>query len=347
MTNIGLRILALSAAWVLAAAAPPTVQKAVPSPRDLLYQIAELTEREWAALERGETVAKVLETDTREVAVAGAVRIRADSARLIHRYRDIMHLKRGAVVLDVGAFSSPPVPADLARAPFEEYNLDLRDCQPYDCRVRLAEQDIRRFHQEVNWRQPDWRIRSAAVWRSVLAGYAAAFARDGRRALPVFANKREPLSVPGELAGLVGGVEFVGLLVPELFAYMEDYTPPIPHGSEQILYWTKEDFGIRPVFRISNQVIFPAPLPPLRLVVSTNQIYADHYLDAALILTVAIDAPGSQQGFYLVSVSRARTRSLSGLLRSFVRSTVQSRSREALRKILTSARTSLETPTVR
>jgi hypothetical protein len=44
----------------------------------------------------------------------------------------------------------------------------------------------------------------------------------------------------------------------------------------------------------------------------------------------------------MISVSRARTRSLSGMLRSFVRSTVQNRSRDALRKILVSTKTSLE-----
>ena len=67
-------------------------------------------------------------------------------------------------------------------------------------------------------------------------------------------------------------------------------------------------------------------------------------MDAALIVTLAIEAPpdGHQRGFYLVSVNRARTRSLTGWLRSFVRTTVQNRSRDALRKILTSTRTSLE-----
>ena len=59
---------------------------------------------------------------------------------------------------------------------------------------------------------------------------------------------------------------------------------------------------------------------------------------------MAIDASdaGGKPAFYMVSVSRARTRSLGGLLRSFVRSTVQNRSRDALRKILASTKTSLE-----
>jgi hypothetical protein len=335
---------ALSAAGILAMAGLAAMQGSPPTVRDFLREIAALTDREWTALERGEAVAKVLDTDTREVAIAGAVRISASSDRLVDRYRDVQHLKRGSVVLDVGRLSQPPTAADLARTPIDDYSLDLRDCQPYDCRVRLSEQDIARFHRDVNWQAPDWRQRSATVWRHVLADHAAAYVREGRRGLAVLANKRDPLSVPTELAGLVREVRFVGHYAAELFTYMTEFAPPGPAGAEQTLYWSKEDFGIRPVLRISHQVIYTNPSRPAVLVVVTNQVYADHYLDAALIVSLAIDVPGDQPGFYLVSVSRARTRSLTGLLRSFARNTVQSRSREALRKILTSTRASLEPP---
>lgn len=330
---------------MLALAGLAAIQGSPPAPRELLRQIALFSDREWAALERGDAVAKVLDTDAREVAVAGAVRIAASSARLVERYRDVDHLKRSAVVLDVGRFSQPPSAGDLARAPIEDYSLDLRDCQPGDCKVRLAEPDITRFHRDVNWNAQDWRARSAATWREVLARYAAAYARDGRRALPVFANKREPLSVSTEVAGLVQQARFIGPYAPELLAYMGEFAPPPPGKSEQSLYWSKEDFGIRPIFRISHQVIYLNPARPSALVVVTNQVYADHYLDAALIVTVAIDTAGGPPGFYLVSVSRARTRSLTGFLRSFVRNTVQNRSQDVLRKILTATRTSLELPT--
>jgi hypothetical protein len=313
------------------------------SPRGLLRSLANITETEWAAIDRGEAVAKVLDTDSREIAVAGAIRITATTASLVERYRDIERLKRSSIVIDVGRFSRPPSPADLARAPLEDYSLDLRDCRPSDCRVRLSADDIARFHREVNWSAPDWRQRSAALWRGVLAAQVAAYARAGRPALPTFVNKREPLSVSSELAGLVQETAFTNAYAPELYAYMREFAPPLPGGAEDVIYWSKEDFGIRPVFRVSHQVILTSTTTPSTIAVATNQIYADHYLDAALTVTLAIDAPGSTPpSFYLVSVSRARTRSLTGLLRTFVRSTVQSRSREGLRKILTATRTSLE-----
>jgi hypothetical protein len=74
--------------------------------------------------------------------------------------------------------------------------------------------------------------------------------------------------------------------------------------------------------------------------VATKQIYATHYFDAGLGLTAAYAHPSG--GLYLVSVSRARTRSLTGMMRAFVRSTVQKRSRDAMEKILRATRTAVE-----
>lgn len=314
-----------------------------PTTRELLRQIAQTTDAEWAAITRGEAVAKVLVTDNREVAVAGAVRIAASSERFAGRYREIENLKRSAIVLDVGRFSTPPRPDDLLSVPFEDYDLDLRDCRPGDCRVRLGAPEIERFHREVDWRSNDWRERSRTVWREVLAGYAAAFSRDGRRALPTFVNKPEPLSVPAELSLLVDRFGFVGTYAPAFLAHLRE-SGPGPEGLEQVLYWSKDDFGVRPVLRLSQQTIYRTSDATRTVLVAINQIYANHYLDAGLTVTMAIDAtePGGRPAFDMISVSRARTRSLNGMLRAFVRGTVQNRSRDALRKVLASAKASLE-----
>ena len=320
------------------------------SPRDLLRSVAQFTDADWALIERGEAVAKVLDTDTREVAVAGAVRIFGTRDRLIGRSRDLDAMKRSAIVLDASTFSPVPSAADLQRVTFEDHNLDLRNCRPGDCPVRLGIEDINRFHREVNWTDADWRNQSARVWRDVLARYAAAYLTNGRKALPDYVNKRDALSVASEVALLMNEYRFVSAYSPELAAYLRDFGANPPAGAQQMLYWTKEDFGIRPIFRISHQVIYQAAGSPSTFI-ATNQVYADHYLDAALTVTLALEsaaAPAQRPeatasgDFYMISVSRARTRSLSGLMRRFVRSTVQGRSRDAMRKILLSNKAALE-----
>jgi len=323
----------LTASIAIAAGAPAAMP-----PRDLLRTIAGFTDIDWAAVERGEAVSKLLDTDVREVAVVGAVRITGSRDQLLARFRDLDTLK-GSTILDVGRFSAVPTAADLQRVVFDERSLDLRACKPGDCPVRLSAADIARFHREVNWTGPDWKTQSAAVWRSVLAGYAGAYLASGRPALPDYVNKRDPLSVASEVSLLTGEYGFLAGYSPELHAYLKDFGARMPPGAEQVLYWTREDFGIRPIVRISHQVMMKASAPYPSTFIATNQVYADHYLDAALTVTLGLEAG---RDFYMISVSRARTRSLSGLMRRFARATVQGRSREAMRKALAVTRSAIE-----
>ena len=333
------------ALWLCASAAAPATGLA---PRDLLRTVAQFTDADWAMVERGEAVSKLLDTDAREVAVAGAVRIFGSRDRLIARSRDLDALKRSAAVLEASPFSAVPTPADLQHVSFEDRSLDLRNCQPGACQVRLGADDISRFHKEVDWNGADWRNQSARVWREVLARYAAAYLSNGRTALPDYVNKREALSVASEVSLLTSEYGFVASYSPELGAYLRDFGGKPPAGTQHLLYWTKEDFGVRPIFRISHQVIQQVAGATPSTLIATNQVYADHYLDAALTVTVALESGSAPTNaartgdFYMISVSRARTRSLSGLLRRFARSTVQSRSREAMRKILTSTKAAIE-----
>jgi hypothetical protein len=324
------------------AAAVPTA-RVTPAPRELLRSVAGVTDREWTAVERGEPLARILPTDKREIAVVGAIRIAADRNRLAARYRSIENLKRSAIVLDAGVFGDPPRAADLARLAFEDHGLDLRDCTPGDCRVRLAAEEIARFHREVDWKAPDWKTRSAALWREVLAGYATAYQQHGRKALPVFANKIEPLSVAAEFDLLLGNYGFLADYSPTLHSYLRMLGPPAPPEMERTLYWTKEDFGVRPIIRISHQIVQAPARSNDPLIVTSNQVYADHYLDAAITATLALTAVEDEgRSFYMISINRARTRSLTGVLRAMIRSTVQGRSRDAMRKILAATKSALE-----
>jgi hypothetical protein len=327
------RALALCFATVLLAAPAPM------APRDLLRTVAGFSDADWAAVERGDAVSKLLDTDVREVAVAGAVRITGRRDQLVARSRDLQTLK-GSVVLDVGRFSAVPDPSDLQRVILDERSLDLRACQPGDCPVRLSAADVARFHREVNWSSPDWRNQSLTVWRSVLSNYAREYLASGRSGLPEYVNKRDPLSVASEVAQLAGDYDFVSGYSPEFHGYLKEFGSRVPAGAEQMLYWTREDFGIRPIVRLSHQVIYSSTPPATPVtILAINQVYADHYLDAALTVTLALDAG---RDFYMISMSRVRTRSLSGFLRRFARSAVQGRSRDAMRLALTSTKAAIE-----
>jgi hypothetical protein len=315
--------------------------------RDILRRVAGFTDADFSAVDRGQPVVKVLDTDRREIAVAGAIRIDGPRELLVERTRAVENLKRSDLVLAVGPFSRPPRAEDLVPLPFEDYDLDMRDCRPGDCRVRLSAESIARFHREVNWKSPQWRTESASVWRRVLSEYAARYEAHGASALTRYDNKRESLSVRQEYAALLGESAFIAAYAPEFYAYLQDASRVKLDQAEDLLYWSKEDFSVRPVTRITHQTIYrprrargSAPV-----LIATKQIYCTHYMDAALGLTLALDTTtgGTSQGFDMVVVNRARTRSLSGFFRGMVRSIVQGRSRDALEKILRATKVSLET----
>jgi hypothetical protein len=347
---IGLAIgLSISSAAASPAAGPlRDAPDQPPAPVDVLRQVG-LLPAEISAVERGEAVAKLLDTDRRQVAVAGAVRIKGSRERLVARVHSLDYLKRSTAVIDAGVLTNPVGADDFAAMPFEPYDLDLRECRPGDCRVRLSDADILRFQRETDWNSPDWQSKSAAVWREVLLSYVTAYLKGGSKALPVYANKPDRLSVADEQALLLKETAFIHSLAPGLLEHLwHPAARPLP-GSERLVYWSKEDFEIRPVLRITYHTVYtagrpPSPDQPPPVVIGTTQLYSAHYLDAAVSFLIALEPPRADRGngFYLIAVNRARTRSLGGFFRRFARAAVQKRSREGLEKILRSTKAALE-----
>ncbi|MBW8863060.1 MAG: hypothetical protein JF601_11955, partial [Acidobacteria bacterium] len=119
--------------------------------QEFLRTAGTFTAAELARVERGEPIAKVLDTDRREVAIVGAVRIAGSQTKLFERYRNTSSVKASDVVMETGRFSTPPVADDLVGLHFEDYDLDtIRACKPGDCGVRLSTHDMERFAREVN-----------------------------------------------------------------------------------------------------------------------------------------------------------------------------------------------------
>ena len=307
-------------------------------PHTFLRAAAGFSPADLAQLDRGEPLARVLDTDKREVAVVGAVRIAASEARLFERYRDISSFKSG-VVLELGRFGTPPTPADLRGLDFENYDLEtIRVCKPGDCGVRLSTANMERFARDVNWTAPGWREQAADLWRRLLAADAAAYMANGT--LGDYRNKATPLDVAEEFNAIFESSKYFEAISPEFLAYLKRFPSISLQGAENILYWSKDDIN-RPVTRVTHLVLYPAPPGARRPgLIATKQIYAAHYFDAGLGLTCAFDDGAS--GFYMLSVNRVRTRSLTSFTRSLVRSIVQRRSRDAMEGILKSTKAALE-----
>ncbi len=316
----------------------PRPQAASSPVHALLRKVAAFTTAELARLDRGEPIAKVLDTDRREVAVVGAVRITGSQAKLFERYRSASNVKTSDVVMETGRFSTPPVPDDLRDLHFEDYDLDtIRTCKPGDCGVRLSTRDMERFAQDVNWSAPDWKQQAGDLWRKLLAANANAYLANGT--LGDYRNKATPLDVADEFKILFQSFADFEKLSPEFMAHLKQFPRARLEGTEDLLYWSKDDIN-RPVTRVTHLSLYPASRGVSRPgFIATKQIYAAHYFDAGLGLTCAFDDGAA---FYMVSMNRVRTRSLTGFTRTLVRSIVQRRSRDSVEGLLRSMKGAIE-----
>ena len=338
--------ISLAALALIASVSPDTPgARSGTEPHEFLRTVAGFSASELAALEGGAPVAKALDTDRREVAIVGAVQVKAPRERLFEQYRNVAGLRRSRVFMEVGTFSSAPRVEDLRGLTFEDSDLDaIRECKPGDCGVRLPAESMVRFQRDVNWQAPDWRQQAASSWRRQLADYAAGYLAGGNKALAEYQNREVPLSVGQEFRVLFEESRYFMPAAPEFFRYLEQF-PAVPlEGAENILYWDKEAFGMRPVVSLTHLTLYapPAgssPSVPSALV-ATKQIYATHYFDAALGLSLVFD--DNVSGFYLLCINRARTRSLTSFIRGVVRMTVRRRSRDAMEKILGTTKLALE-----
>ncbi len=324
------------------AAAPYARRQAPADPHELLREAAGFSKGDLARLDRGEPIARALDTERREVAIAGAVRIRAPRERLLARYRDISHLKSSSLVLQIGRIGASPRPEDFQPLDFEAYDLDtIRACEPGSCGVRLSTAQLARFRQDVNWQAADWRQQAGALWRRLLADYTSDYLSRG--ALADYRNKEEPLNVADEFTVLFDQSRSLATAAPDFFAYLQQFPGVRLAGVETVLYWSKDDFGIRPVTSITHLSLYNPPAASRDPVaIGTRQIYATHYFDAGLGLTLAFDDGAS--GFYMVCINRARTRSLASFSRFIVRGIVVRRSREAVERMLSATKRDLERP---
>src|SRR5262245_23893598 len=125
--------------------------------RAFLMSAFKLSAAEIGRLDGGQVVSRTLDVENgREVATLGIVRIRTTPSTYVERLADIATFKRTDDVLQIGKFSSPPRPEDVASLTIEDSDLRrLRECRVEDCDVRLPAEGIERLRREIDWHAPD------------------------------------------------------------------------------------------------------------------------------------------------------------------------------------------------
>lgn len=285
--------------------------------RSFLTTAIGLSAAEVSRLERGEVVARTLDVkNKREVATLGVVRIATSPQQYIERLSDIATFKRTPDVLQIGTFSGAPKPADVAALTIEDADLKhLRACRVDDCDLRLPAEAIELTHKQIDWRAPDASSKASQLVRQLLVDYVARYEQSGTKAAMEYADRAPRLNVGREFASLLGADTLTSTYAPRLRRHLLEYPTAPAEKITDFVYWSKELVRGRPVISITH-VATAAGLgdSPVAYAVGSKQIYAMHYFDASLGLTLLVpDRAAASPATYVIYLNRSRIDLFDGL----------------------------------
>jgi hypothetical protein len=302
------------------------------SAKAFLATAFKLSPAEIRHIDGGQVLSRTLDVmNTREVATLGIVRMQTTPAAYIERLTDITTFKRTGDVLQVGTFTDPPRPGDVAALNLDDGDVKrLRECRVEDCGVRLSADGIERVQRDVDWQAADASRKASQVVRQLLVDYVDRYQQSGAGAAMEYANRPPRVNIAQEFASLLDGDPITRSYAPQLRRHLLDYPASSPDGMTDFVYWSKELVRGRPVISITHVAIASAPDDdaPVAFAVGSKQIYAMHYYDASLGLTLLVpDRGATPPATYVVYLNRSRVDLFVGLFGGVARRIVAGRAR--------------------
>ncbi|HEX5886913.1 MAG TPA: hypothetical protein VFY67_20400 [Pyrinomonadaceae bacterium] len=309
--------------------------------RSVLQTKAGLSGEELVALDRGETVVKVLApANKREVALCGAVRLH-EPPELIARMFQQATTQNNKSVVAKGRFSNPPSLTDVEHLTLDGREIaDIRECVIGDCALKLSAAMIDRFRREIDWSSDGYRTQVMNLFRGMLVDYVREYLLRGNIALIKYDDQDRQVSVEQEQESLLEGAVIFNTLVPELKDELRSF-PASTYGTAQhSISWGQVKFGLKPVVILTHTTKY---IETDRAITVSRQIYASHYLDSSLVITGAFrfPSPAKEQTTYFLYTSYTRADALDGAFGKLKRNISQSQAADKITELLNQTRLNL------
>jgi hypothetical protein len=305
------------------------------------------TAADLAAIAAGRVVARGLpRADRDEAGAIGVVRINLAPDAFLARFRDIVRFERGGGVDAVGRFSVPATASDLDGYVIPAPDVaDLAGCEIDDCDMNLSAGQIARF-RAVDGRGPGGRAALTKVAKQALADYVADYQKRGNEALVVYRDREPAIALKEASARLLKQSTELQRLAPAIAAYLGAYpAQPLPAGAEEFFYWSVMSFGMKPITRANHVVVVPAPPDGAGgFVAASRTIYASHYFRDGLEVKYVVPVPGERGAFYLLSVNRSHSESLTGVKGLLLGGKIRSSARSGVERHVLHVKAQAERP---
>jgi hypothetical protein len=216
--------------------------------------------------------------------------------------------------------------------------LDSKACRPGKCALKLAGAGLADLQSKIDWKAANAGEQVNALARQRLLQVVTAYTVQGTSAFLPLEDKSTAISIDEQFRQLLQNTPRLIAFYPELADYLRDYPKAKLASSNEVLYWAKNDFGLKPTVIVMHAVGYVPP-GTQDAVVAWKQLYASHYFNASLgVTTYATDGNAS----YLLQLDRLRADSLGGAFGGVKRSKMSGAMDGALKKFLEGARAGLK-----
>jgi hypothetical protein len=305
-----------------------------------------LKEDQIAAIRNGKAVAKVVESRTPdEVFVFGSVYVHSTPEKYLKLAADIDELRKLPSYLAIRKISDPPQPSDFDGFTLEEDDIkELKRCQPGKCEVQLPTEAMDAFKQSVDWSAPDSAKQANVLAQKMALEVIERYSQGGNAALGTYMDKHHPAVVGDTFASLLSRSKALPVYLPELERYLLKYPKAQPENIASEFYWEKVQFGLKPTLRIVQAIVYrDTRSSSPAYAVAVKQLYASHYFETALDLTVCMrDPENPDRGFYLITLKGSQQAGLTGLKGGIVRKVAVDKTRSSLERAVGAIKQKLE-----
>jgi hypothetical protein len=297
-------------------------------------------------IRNGQSLAKILDSPTAdEVFVFGAVYVRSTPEEYLQQASDIGALKKLPNYLAIRKFSDPPRLPDLDGLSLDEEDFKaLQKCHEGKCEVQLPTDAMDEFRTKVNWSAPAAADQANRIAKELILEALTRYQEGGNAALGTYRDKNDPAAVEQTFQSLVSRSKAFPVYLPELQNYLLNYPNAKSDHIESQFYWEKVNFGLKPTIRLLQAVLYrgaDSKRPAYALAI--KQLYATHYFETALDLTVCVpDDDQTQPGMFLITLKGSQQAGLTGFKGSIVRKVAVDKTRSSLERALAAMKVSLE-----
>ena len=299
-----------------------------------------------AAIRAGQAVSiKMPSRVPDEIIVFGAVFVKSTPESYFKMAYDFDRLRKLPGYLAIGKFSDPPQASDLEGFSFDSEDIKaLKDCQPDKCQIQLAASGIEGFRKVVDFSAPDAEDKANAFLHEGVIERLLAYRQGGNQVLGEYNDKKNPTQVAEQFKYILSYAKVLPKALPDYYNYLLAYPNGKPANVENMFYWSRVKFGLKPTLRVVQVVTMQGNSPhEPAYTIAEKQLYSSHYFETALDITYCVrsDDP-NQPGFYLIKVMGSEQAGLTGFKGSIVRKAAVGKSASNLQKSLAVIKNALE-----